>query len=49
MTHKIRNFGEVLWQEIEQKKLGDIGGLETVDCATDRLTVKIYHRKKIDH
>lgn len=30
LTHQIRNFGEDLWREVEQKDLGDVGGLETV-------------------
>lgn len=47
LTHQVRNFGEDLWREIEQTKLGDVGGIEAVDRATDTLRVHIYHTRKI--
>lgn len=47
LTHQVRNFGEDLWREIEQADLGDIGGIETVDRATDELRVQIHHTRKI--
>lgn len=48
LTHQVRNFGEDLWREIEQTDLGDVGGLETVDRATDKLKVQIHHTRKIN-
>ncbi len=47
LTHQIRNFGEELWSEIERAKLGDVGGLEAVDKATDMLSVQIYRTRKV--
>ncbi|MEL7257917.1 MAG: hypothetical protein AAFN80_08735 [Pseudomonadota bacterium] len=47
LTHQVRNFGEDLWREIEQTGLGDVGGIETVDRATDKLKVQIHHTRKI--
>lgn len=47
LTHQIRNFGEDLWREIEETKLGDLGGISTVDSATDTLTVRVFHTRKI--
>ena len=47
LTHQIRNFGEDLWREIEKERLGSIGGIETVDRATDTLRISIHHTRKI--
>lgn len=47
LTHQIHNFGEDIWREIEQTGLGDVGGLETVDRATDELSIKIFRTSKI--
>ncbi|HMB47455.1 MAG TPA: hypothetical protein VKN63_04185 [Afifellaceae bacterium] len=46
LTHRIRNFAEDLWREIEKSGLGDVGGLETVDQAVDILTIQIKHARK---
>ena len=47
LTHRIRNFGEDLWREIEEEGLGSVGGIETVDRATDTVQISIHHTRKI--
>jgi hypothetical protein len=47
LTHQVRSFGEHLWHHIELEKLGDVGSLTAVDCATDRLVVRVIHAKKV--
>jgi uncharacterized protein YggU (UPF0235/DUF167 family) len=42
LTHQIRNLGEDLYREIEVPGVADLGGLEAVDTATDRLEVRIH-------
>ncbi len=45
--HRIRNLGEDLYRQIERTELGDIGGLDTVDRATDSLVVHIPHARHV--
>ena len=47
LTHQIRNFGEDLWREVEQTSLGDVGGLVSVDKATNKLMIQIHKTRKI--
>lgn len=46
-VHRLRNLGEDLWREVERSGLGSVGGIETVDCAADRLRVEIRKTRKI--
>ena len=47
LTHQIHNFSEDIWREIEQAGLGDVGGIETIDRATDKLTITVFHNRRI--
>ena len=47
LTHQVRNFGEDLLRQIEQDGLGDVGGIEAIDGATDTIRVHIHHTRKI--
>lgn len=47
LTHQVRNFGEDLWREIEQADLGSVGGIDTVDKATDTINVQIHNTRQI--
>lgn len=47
LTHQVCDFGEDLWREIEPTKLGDVGGIEKIDLATDTLCIQIHHTRKI--
>gem|GEM_PF-3778072 len=47
LVHQVRNFGEDLWRDFEQPGLGDVSGVQTVDRAVDRLTVRVLRRSKI--
>ena len=44
MLHIFRNCGEDLWRQIELPRLGDIGGLETIDTARDCFTIELGPR-----
>lgn len=47
LVHYVRNLGEDFWRLIERKKLGDVGGLEAIDCATNQLVVRVFHARKV--
>ena len=47
LTHQVRNLGEDFWRLIEREKLGDVGGLDAVDSATDRLVVRVFLAKEV--
>ena len=47
LTHQVRNLGEDFWRFIEREKLGDVGGFNAIDSATDRLAVRVFHTRKV--
>jgi hypothetical protein len=47
MVHKIRNFSEELYGEIEETGLADMGGLEAADSVTTILKIEVKHAKKV--
>ena len=47
LTHQIRNLGEDLYRAIEVPGVGDLGGLATVDKATDQLELKIHRARMV--
>ncbi len=47
LTHQVRNFGEDLCLRLEEENLGDMGGIRTVDRATDKLIVRVSHTRKV--
>ncbi len=47
LTHQVRNLGEDLRRCVEREGLGDLGGIQTVDRATDTLVVRVHKRRMI--
>lgn len=47
LTHQVRNFGEDIWREIEQSGLGDVGGIDAIDQATDVLRIHVFRIQKV--
>lgn len=47
LTHQVRNLGEDFWRLIELEKLGDVGGFQAIDSATDRLVIRVFHARKV--
>lgn len=47
LTHQVYQLGKDFWRLIELEKLGDVGGLKTVDRAVNQLVVRVFHAKKV--
>lgn len=44
--HRIWNFAEDLWRELERAGLADLGGLDRVDAVKDCIEIRVKHNKK---